>query len=155
MTLVHTCFCSCGACFLFLVCFSVFTSLVLSVASWGSVNLAVSSSSWEWRFLYSYERYFFKVGKFHKFYSCYKFFTHVLLHVLCAVFWKFSAAKLSRKSTFPCQYRSSSQSCCTGRIDFGQLILLFTTAYQSGWLMLDGWASKQKPVCGWMAGLFY
>jgi hypothetical protein len=31
--------------------------LVLSVASWGSVNLAVSSSSWEWRFLYSHERY--------------------------------------------------------------------------------------------------
>ncbi len=37
--------------------FSAFPSLVLSVASWGSVNLAISSSSWEWWFLYSYERY--------------------------------------------------------------------------------------------------
>ncbi len=27
------------------------------MTSWGSVNLAVFSSSWEWRFLYSYERY--------------------------------------------------------------------------------------------------
>ncbi len=37
--------------------FFVSPCLVLSVASWGSVSLAVSSSSWEWRFLYSYERY--------------------------------------------------------------------------------------------------
>ncbi len=36
---------------------SFFPCFVLSVASWGRVNLAVSSSSWEWRFLYSYERY--------------------------------------------------------------------------------------------------
>ncbi len=50
-TFVHT-----GVCFLFLFV-SVFPCLVLSVASWGRVNLAVSSSSWEWRFLYSYERY--------------------------------------------------------------------------------------------------
>jgi hypothetical protein len=45
-------------CVFFVFClFSVFPSLVLSVASWGSVNLAVSSSLWEWIFLYSYERY--------------------------------------------------------------------------------------------------
>ncbi len=40
----------------FFVC-SVFCCLVLSMASWGSVHLAVFSSSWECRFLYSYERY--------------------------------------------------------------------------------------------------
>jgi len=46
--------------FLFVFCLPLFSScLVLSVASWGRVNLAVSSSSWEWRFLYSYERYFY------------------------------------------------------------------------------------------------
>ncbi len=45
-------------CFLFFVLFFVSPCLVLSVASWGSVSLAVSSSSWERRFLYSYERYF-------------------------------------------------------------------------------------------------
>jgi hypothetical protein len=39
--------------------FFVSLCLVLSVASWGSVSLAVSSSSWEWRFLYSFKRYFF------------------------------------------------------------------------------------------------
>jgi hypothetical protein len=50
-TFVHT-----GVCFMFFVC-SVFPSFVLSVASWGSVNFAVSSSLLEWRFLYSYERY--------------------------------------------------------------------------------------------------
>ncbi len=44
----------CVFCFLFV---SVFPYLVLSVASWGRVILAVSSSLWEWRFLYSYERY--------------------------------------------------------------------------------------------------
>ncbi len=49
---VHT-----GVCFLFFVS-PVFPCLVLSMASWGSVNLAVFSSSWEWRFLYSYERYY-------------------------------------------------------------------------------------------------
>jgi hypothetical protein len=43
--------------FSFVVLFFVSPCLVLSVASWGNVNLAVSSSSWEWRFLYSYERY--------------------------------------------------------------------------------------------------
>ncbi len=40
--------------FVCLFCLPLFGS---SVASWGSVNLAVSSSSWERRFLYSYERY--------------------------------------------------------------------------------------------------
>jgi hypothetical protein len=50
----HFCSYQCVFCFLFV---SVFPCLVLSVASWGRVNLAVSSSSWEWRFLYSYERY--------------------------------------------------------------------------------------------------
>ncbi len=46
-------------CVFFVFClFFVSPCLVLSVASWGSVSLAVSSSSWEWRFLYSYERYF-------------------------------------------------------------------------------------------------
>ncbi len=49
----------CVFCFLFV---SVFPCLVLSVASWGRVNLAVSSSSWEWRFLYSYERYLLTIG---------------------------------------------------------------------------------------------
>jgi hypothetical protein len=44
----------CVFCFLFV---SVFPCLVFSVASWGRVNLPVSSSSQEWRFLYSYERY--------------------------------------------------------------------------------------------------
>jgi hypothetical protein len=53
-TFVHT-----GVCFSFFVLFFVSPCLVLSVASWGSVSLAVSSSSWEWRFLYSYERYCF------------------------------------------------------------------------------------------------
>jgi hypothetical protein len=53
----HFCSYQC-VCFLFSVC-SVFPSLVLSMASWGSVNLAVFSSLWEWRFLYSYERYGF------------------------------------------------------------------------------------------------
>jgi hypothetical protein len=48
-TFVHT-----SVCFLFFVS-PVFPCLVLSMASWGSVNLAVFSSSWEWRFLYSYE----------------------------------------------------------------------------------------------------
>ncbi len=37
--------------------FFVSPCLVLSVASRGSVSLAVSSSSWERRFLYSHERY--------------------------------------------------------------------------------------------------
>ncbi len=50
-------FCSYWRVFFVFRLFSVFPSLVLSVASRGSVNLAVSSSSWEWRFLYSYERY--------------------------------------------------------------------------------------------------
>jgi hypothetical protein len=49
-------FCSYWWVFFVFVC-SVSPCLVLSVASWGSVNLAVSSSLWEWRFLYSYERY--------------------------------------------------------------------------------------------------
>jgi hypothetical protein len=35
--------------------------------SWGSVSLAVSSSSWEWRFLYSYERYVFHDSVFNLF----------------------------------------------------------------------------------------
>ncbi len=34
--------------------------LVLSMTSWGSINLAVFSSSWEWRFLCSYEKCFLK-----------------------------------------------------------------------------------------------
>ncbi len=49
----------CVFCFLFVFCLPLFGScLVLFVASWGRVNLAVSSSLWEWRFLCSYERYF-------------------------------------------------------------------------------------------------
>jgi hypothetical protein len=50
-------FCSYRCVFFVLYLFFVSPCLVLSVASWGSVNLAVSSSSWEWRFLYSHERY--------------------------------------------------------------------------------------------------
>jgi len=53
-------FCSYRMCVsLFFVLFFVSPCLVLSVASWGSVSLAVSSSSWERRFLYSYERYYY------------------------------------------------------------------------------------------------
>jgi hypothetical protein len=54
-------FCSYQCVFFVLCLFFVSPCLVLSVASWGSVNLAVSSSSWEWRFLYSHERYVWKV----------------------------------------------------------------------------------------------
>jgi hypothetical protein len=50
-------FCSYRCAFFVLCLFFVSPCLVLSVASWGSVNLAVSSSSWESRFLYSHERY--------------------------------------------------------------------------------------------------
>ncbi len=45
------------ACVFFFVCLFCLPLFGSSVASWGSVNLAVSSSSWERRFLYSYERY--------------------------------------------------------------------------------------------------
>ncbi len=46
-------------CVFFIFClFFVSPCLVLSVASWGTVSLAVSSSLWERRFLYSHERYF-------------------------------------------------------------------------------------------------
>jgi hypothetical protein len=45
--------------FWFFVLFFVSPCFVLSVASWGSVSVAVSSSSWERRFLYSYERYIY------------------------------------------------------------------------------------------------
>ncbi len=61
--------------FCFFFCFFVSPCLVLSVASWGSVSLVISSSSWEQRFLYSYERYFvnsfFSDTKSRKTYYCY------------------------------------------------------------------------------------
>ncbi len=55
----HFCSYWCVCVFFCFVLFFVSPCLVLSVASWGSVSLAVSSSLWEWRFLYSYERYIY------------------------------------------------------------------------------------------------
>jgi len=51
-------FCSYWCVFFVFLFVSVFPSLVLFVASWGSVDLVVFSSLCEWRFLYTYERYF-------------------------------------------------------------------------------------------------
>jgi hypothetical protein len=54
-------FCSYGCVFSVLFVCSVFSSLVLSMAAdWGSDNLTVFFSLWEWRFLYSYERYYIR-----------------------------------------------------------------------------------------------
>jgi hypothetical protein len=72
-------FCSYQCVFFVFCLFFVSPSLVLSVASWGSVSLAVSSSSWEWRFLYSYERYSFGI----QVYMSVNKSTWELTHVIC------------------------------------------------------------------------
>jgi hypothetical protein len=60
-------------CVFFLFLFvSVFPSLVLFVASWGSVDLAVSSSFCESRFLYYYGKYFFLFLFFWAIFSIYE-----------------------------------------------------------------------------------
>jgi hypothetical protein len=72
-------FCSYQCVFFIFCLFFVSPSSVLSVASWGSVSLAVSSSSWEWRFLYSYERYSFRI----QVYMSVNKSTWELTHVIC------------------------------------------------------------------------
>ncbi len=58
-TFVHA-----SVCFPFFVCFFVSSCLVLSVASWGSVNLAVSSSLWGWEISLFLWKTFFLINLF-------------------------------------------------------------------------------------------
>jgi hypothetical protein len=134
-------FCSYWCVFFVFHLFFVSPCLVLSVASWGSVSLAVSSSPWEWRFIYSYERYIYSIMNFivkSTGFSCRMFLLdfilmavqiHVPSHMSClhpplvSVLLHFHMRKSFSLCSF-CLPQFITGLCCSGNTHWGDSLII-------------------------------